>query len=78
MTNLKVEECTCPLCVEITQLREVNEALVKALKTASITLQSSQGEWVSITSLHAPLWTHPLKYAVLQIDAALVLAGGEK
>lgn len=45
--------------------------LLEACGVGRDALNEAQGEWVSVTMLHAPEWTHPLKAAVEKIDAVI-------
>lgn len=75
----------CPIClfnerdaaiVRAEKAAADGAALREASKSAIEALIEAQGEWASVERWHAPEWTHPLKQAIDELEAAL--KGGEE
>ncbi len=59
------------LAMSESDLSAEEQALLSAVSGAVNTVENAQGDWLGVSYLHAPEWTHPLKEAADALNAAL-------
>ncbi len=51
--------------------------LYEEIRTTIEELETYQGEWLSVTELYAPEWTHEIKRIIFHLEQALAKAEGK-